>query len=61
MFGSALKTIMGALDHKDAKSSLRYQDADKEIIREAMARSAEVRRNTLKNASGSGKQSAKND
>ena len=50
--GSGLKTIMGALDHKDAKSSLRYQDADQAINREAMARADEVRRNTLKNDLG---------
>lgn len=53
--GSGLKTIMGALDHKDAKSSLRYQDADREIIREAMARSAEIRRRPLKHAQNPGK------
>jgi hypothetical protein len=43
---------MGALDHKDAKSSPRYQDADREIIREAMARSAEIRRQPLKRSDG---------
>jgi integrase len=52
--GSGLKTIMGALDHKDAKNSLRYQDIDREVIREAMARSAEVRRQPLKRAQKSG-------
>jgi integrase len=36
--GEGLKTIMGALDHSDAKSSLRYQDADQDVIREAMER-----------------------
>ena len=40
-----LKTIMGALDHSDAKSSLRYQDADQDVIREAMER-GRVRRET---------------
>jgi integrase len=50
--GSGLKTIMGALDHKDAKSSLRYQDADREIIREAMARSAEIRRRPIERSDG---------
>jgi integrase len=41
--GEGLKTIMGALDHSDAKSSLRYQDADQDIIREAMERGRERR------------------
>jgi len=36
--GAGLKTIMGALDHLDPKSSVRYQDADVEIVREAMGR-----------------------
>lgn len=36
--GVALKTIMGALDHSDPTSSLRYQDADLEIVREAMGK-----------------------
>lgn len=34
--GAGLRTIMGALGHKDAKSSMRYQDADVEIIRSAV-------------------------
>jgi len=29
-----LKTINGALDHMDLQSSVRYQDADVEIVRE---------------------------
>ena len=33
--GAGLKTIMGALDHSSATSSLRYQDADIEIVRQA--------------------------
>lgn len=36
--GAGIKTIMSALDHSDATSSLRYQDADVEIVREAMTR-----------------------
>jgi integrase len=36
--GAGLKTIMGALDHSDPASSLRYQDADVEIVREAQAK-----------------------
>jgi integrase len=34
---NGLKTIMAALDHSDAKSSLRYQDADVEVVRQALA------------------------
>lgn len=34
--GAGLRTIMGALGHKDAKSSMRYQHADVEIIRSAV-------------------------
>jgi integrase len=34
--GAGLRTIMGALGHKDAKSSMRYQAADVEIIRSAV-------------------------
>jgi len=37
--GEGLKTIMGALDYPDAKSSLRYQDTGQDIVREAMERS----------------------
>jgi hypothetical protein len=36
--GAGLKTIMGALDHSDPMSSVRYQDADLEIVRGAMAK-----------------------
>jgi hypothetical protein len=36
--GEGLKTIMGVLDHSAAKSSLRYQDADQDVIRGARAR-----------------------
>lgn len=32
--GAGLKTIMATLGHSDAKSSLRYQDADLEIVRQ---------------------------
>jgi hypothetical protein len=41
--GEGLKTIMSALDHSDVKSSLRYQDADQDVIREAMERGRERR------------------
>ena len=34
--GKGLKTIMGALDHADPQSSVRYQDADLEIVRDAI-------------------------
>lgn len=33
--GAGLRTIMAALGHADAKSSIRYQDADVEIVRAA--------------------------
>jgi integrase len=33
--GAGLRTIMAALGHSDAKSSIRYQDADVEIVRAA--------------------------
>jgi integrase len=33
--GAGLKTIMAALGHKDAKSSIRYQAADIEVVRAA--------------------------
>lgn len=33
--GEGLRTIMGALDHADPKSSIRYQAADVEIVRAA--------------------------
>lgn len=36
--GAGLKTIMGALGHADAKSSIRYQDADIEIVRAAQVK-----------------------
>ena len=48
--GAALKTIMGALDDLDPQSSVRHQDADVEIVREAMGRVARVtksRRSTV--------------
>jgi integrase len=35
--GAGLKTIMAALYHRDAKSSIRYQTADIEIVRAATA------------------------
>lgn len=35
--GAGLRTIMGALDHSDPQSSIRYQDADLEIVRSALA------------------------
>lgn len=56
--GEGLKTIMGALDHSDAKSSLRYQDADQDIVREAMERGRERRETGLRperRGNGSGK------
>jgi len=43
--GEGLKTIMGALDYPDAKSSLRYQDTGQDIVREAMERGHEHRAN----------------
>ena len=36
--GAGLKTIMGALDHTDPSSSIRYQDADLDIVRGAIDR-----------------------
>jgi integrase len=42
--GAGLKTIMGALHHRDPKSSLRYQMADVEIIRAATARLPALRK-----------------
>lgn len=36
--GAGLRTIMAALGHRDVKSSIRYQDADTEIVRAAGAR-----------------------
>jgi len=36
--GAGLKTIMGALDHADPTSSIRYQDADLDIVRSAIDR-----------------------
>jgi hypothetical protein len=44
--GAGLKTIMGALDHLDPQSSVRYQDADIDIVREAMGRVGKVGRAT---------------
>lgn len=38
--GAGLRTIMAALGHRDPKSSIRYQDADTEIIRAAAAKLA---------------------
>ena len=40
--GAGLKTIMGALDHSSATSSLRYQDADIEIVRQANTRATDA-------------------
>jgi len=45
--GAGLKTIMGALDHSSATSSLRYQDADIEIVREANTRATKALGNLL--------------
>ena len=42
--GAGLKTIMGALDHLDPQSSVRYQDADIDIVREAMGKMRRVGR-----------------
>lgn len=36
--GAGQKTIMGALDQTDPKSAMRYQDADMDIVRDAIAR-----------------------
>lgn len=36
--GNGLKTIMEALDHKDPKSAMRYQDASVELVRDAISR-----------------------
>lgn len=36
--GAGLKTIMAALGHADPKSSMRYQTADVEIVRQAGAK-----------------------
>jgi site-specific recombinase XerD len=41
--GAGLKTIMGALDHLDPQSSVRYQDADLELIRNAINQPAQGR------------------
>jgi integrase len=38
--GASLKVIMGALGHRDAKSSLRYQAGEVEVIRGALNRGA---------------------
>lgn len=38
---------MGALDHSSAVSSLRYQDADIEIVREANGRATKALANVL--------------
>lgn len=35
--GAGLKTIMSALGHRDAKSSMRYQHADVEVVRAAIS------------------------
>lgn len=40
--GAGQKTIMGALDHDDPASSLRYQDADMEIVRAALAKPSRI-------------------
>lgn len=40
--GVPLKTIMGALDHSDASSSLRYQAVDMDTVREAMSRMPKI-------------------
>lgn len=43
--GAGLRTIMAALGHKDAKSSIRYQAADIEIVRAAGAKLGDLRGN----------------
>lgn len=40
--GAGLKTIMGALDHSDPTSSIRYQDADLQIVRQALRRPGKI-------------------
>jgi len=47
--GAGLKTIMEALDHADGTSSLRYQDADVEIVRDTLRKAG-----TLGNVMGKG-------
>jgi integrase len=42
--GAGLKTIMGALDHADPQSSVRYQDADLEVVRGALKKAGKLRR-----------------
>ena len=41
--GAGLKTIMAALGHKDAKSSIRYQAADIEVVRAASGQLGDLR------------------
>jgi len=54
--GAGLKTIMGALDHSDPQSSIRYQDADLEIVRGAINDVGRLTRQKRKeNRGGSGK------
>jgi integrase len=51
---AGLKTIMAALDHADPASSVRYQDADVEIVRNAIARTTrlwQIRKRSRKQAS----------
>jgi integrase len=41
--GAGLKTIMAALGHKDAKSSIRYQAADIDVVRAASGQLGDLR------------------
>ena len=41
--GAGLKTIMAALGHKDAKSSIRYQAADVDTVRAASGQLGDLR------------------
>lgn len=43
--GAGLRTIMGALGHKDAKSSIRYQAADVEMVRSASEKLGDLQGN----------------
>lgn len=50
--GAGLRTIMAALGHADAKSSIRYQDADVEIVRAATQKLGDLSGRPLRKAQG---------
>jgi len=50
--GAGLRTIMAALGHADAKSSIRYQDADVEIVRAASQKLGQLSGGPLRKAQG---------